>query len=46
LATNVKRILVTGTHADDIGLQCGGWTVGWNGDSGKVTPGKKKLTVA
>ena len=45
LATNVKRILVTGTHADDIGLQCGGWTVGWNGDSGKITPGKKKLTA-
>ncbi|KAG2628391.1 hypothetical protein PVAP13_3KG245500 [Panicum virgatum] len=43
LATNVKRILVTGTHADDIGLQCGGWTVGWNGDSGKVTPGTSIL---
>jgi len=27
-----------GTHADDIGYQCGGWTIAWHGDSGKITP--------
>ena len=43
LAKDAKRILVAGTHADDIGYQCGGWTIAWHGDSGKITPGKKKL---
>jgi beta-glucosidase len=28
------RVLVTGTHADDIGLQCGGWTISWQGSGG------------
>jgi beta-glucosidase len=26
------RILVTGPGADDIGMQCGGWTIDWQGD--------------
>lgn len=26
-----QRILVTGTHAHDIGLQSGGWTISWQG---------------
>ncbi len=26
-----QRILVTGSHADDIGLQSGGWTITWQG---------------
>jgi beta-glucosidase len=46
LAKDAKRILVAGTHADDIGYQCGGWTIAWHGDSGKITPGKKKLCFA
>jgi len=29
-----QRVLVTGTHADDIGLQCGGWTISWQGSGG------------
>ncbi len=33
------RILVAGTHADDIGLQNGGWTVTWQGGAGKTTIG-------
>lgn len=32
-------ILVGGQAADDIGLQCGGWTVGWQGSAGATTPG-------
>ncbi|KAL6841579.1 hypothetical protein ACP4OV_028722 [Aristida adscensionis] len=43
LAKNVKRILVAGTHADDIGYQCGGWTIAWHGDSGKITLGTSIL---
>jgi beta-glucosidase len=26
-----QRVLVTGSHADDIGLQSGGWTISWQG---------------
>ncbi|HVO01266.1 MAG TPA: glycoside hydrolase family 3 N-terminal domain-containing protein [Candidatus Cybelea sp.] len=29
-----SRVLVTGSHADDIGLQCGGWTISWQGSGG------------
>lgn len=37
------RILVAGDHADDIGYQCGGWTISWQGGSGNVTPGTSIL---
>ncbi|OEL38313.1 Beta-glucosidase BoGH3B [Dichanthelium oligosanthes] len=43
LAKNAKRILVAGTHADDIGYQCGGWTIAWHGESGKITLGTSIL---
>lgn len=39
LDRNAKRILVTGTHADDLGYQCGGWTKTWYGVSGRITIG-------
>ncbi|KAF5727345.1 Glycosyl hydrolase family protein isoform 1 [Tripterygium wilfordii] len=39
LDRNAKRILVAGTHADDLGYQCGGWTIFWQGHSGKITIG-------
>ncbi|KAI5079698.1 hypothetical protein GOP47_0005177 [Adiantum capillus-veneris] len=35
----VPKILVAGKHANDIGLQCGGWTITWQGSSGNVTVG-------
>ncbi len=35
----VKRILVTGPRADDLGSQCGGWTISWQGGTGKITEG-------
>jgi beta-glucosidase len=38
------RILVAGAKADDIGAQCGGWAVGWNGSRGPITPGTSILT--
>ena len=46
LSKNAKRILVSGTLADDIGYQCGGWTIAWHGDSGKITLGKMELCFA
>ena len=33
------EVLVGGAAADDIGLQCGGWTAGWQGASGPIVPG-------
>ncbi|TKY47133.1 Beta-glucosidase BoGH3B [Spatholobus suberectus] len=39
LNKNAKRILVAGTHADDLGYQCGGWTKTWYGLSGRITVG-------
>uniref|UniRef100_A0A803R6V3 Beta-glucosidase n=2 Tax=Cannabis sativa TaxID=3483 RepID=A0A803R6V3_CANSA len=39
LDRNAKRIFVTGSHADDLGYQCGGWTILWNGSSGRITIG-------
>ena len=34
-----KTIYVAGRAADDIGLQCGGWTITWQGTSGDIQPG-------
>ena len=34
-----RRILVAGKSGDDIGNQCGGWTIQWQGQSGAITPG-------
>jgi beta-glucosidase len=36
LAVSGKKIVVTGSHCDNAGLQCGGWTLTWGGVSGKV----------
>lgn len=33
------RINVAGKSADDIGNQCGGWTITWQGKSGATTSG-------
>jgi beta-glucosidase len=34
-----RRIHVAGRGADDLGIQCGGWTIDWQGKPGTVTPG-------
>ncbi|KAI3407202.1 Beta-glucosidase [Psidium guajava] len=39
LDKNAKKILVAGSHADDLGYQCGGWTRTWYGSSGEITIG-------
>jgi len=33
------RIHVCGLRADNMGVQCGGWSVGWRGRRGDITPG-------
>ncbi|KAJ3697164.1 hypothetical protein LUZ61_000869 [Rhynchospora tenuis] len=39
LPKKVSKILVAGTHADNLGYQCGGWTIEWQGKSGRITSG-------
>ena len=34
LSKDLKKIFVAGKSADDIGNQCGGWTISWQGKSG------------
>jgi len=34
-----KKLYVAGFAADDIGVQCGGWTISWQGASGSITRG-------
>jgi beta-glucosidase len=39
LAKDTPLIFVAGQGADDIGMQCGGWTIEWQGELGAITPG-------
>ena len=39
LGPAVRRVRVIGAAADDLGAQCGGWTISWQGSHGAVTPG-------
>src|ERR1035441_9385015 len=46
LKKTAARIHVSGKSADDIGNQCGGWTIDWQGKSGEVTPGGTTVLAA
>ncbi len=39
-----QTILVAGTLAADLGAQCGGWTISWQGANGNITEGTDILT--
>jgi beta-glucosidase len=39
LAQDTALIFVAGQGANDIGMQCGGWTIEWQGELGAITPG-------
>ena len=43
LPQNQERILVAGTGADNIGRQCGAWTVEWQGIDGNWLPGATSI---
>lgn len=43
LAPGLRRIHVAGRGADDIGMQCGGWTITWQGARGPTTSGTTLL---
>ncbi|KAF7836312.1 beta-glucosidase BoGH3B-like [Senna tora] len=34
LPKKAPKVLVAGTHADNLGFQCGGWTIKWQGFNG------------
>ena len=37
------RVLVAGRGADNIGMQCGGWSIDWQGSHGAITDGASVL---
>lgn len=39
LSKDLDSIIVAGSKADDIGSQCGGWTINWQGSTGNITEG-------
>ena len=44
LPKKTPKILVAGSHADNLGYQCGGWTIEWQGLSGNnLTIGKQTI---
>lgn len=46
LSKKLSRIHVAGKSADDIGNQCGGWTISWQGKSGANTTGGTTILKA
>ena len=38
-----SSIAVVGRKADDLGVQCGGWTISWQGNRGNITEGTTLL---
>ncbi|KAL8129986.1 hypothetical protein V2J09_019141 [Rumex salicifolius] len=46
LSKKAPKILVAGSHADNLGNQCGGWTIEWQGVNGNdLTSGTTILTA-
>jgi len=39
LSKNLKHIHISGSGADNLGRQCGGWTIAWQGAEGNVVSG-------
>jgi beta-glucosidase len=46
LSKKIKHLAVVGGAADDLGMQCGGWTIDWQGRRGNVTHGGTTLLAA
>ena len=43
LPDTLPQVLVAGKAADDLGMQCGGWTIAWQGSTGRITEGTTVL---
>jgi beta-glucosidase len=39
LSKTIRKVLVAGPRSNDIGSQCGGWTITWQGRTGPTTRG-------
>ncbi len=46
VSKKLSRIHVAGAGADDLGMQCGGWTIMWQGERGAVTTGGTTILAA
>jgi beta-glucosidase len=46
LSKKIRRLAVVGKAADDLGMQCGGWTIDWQGRTGQVTHGGTTILSA
>jgi beta-glucosidase len=46
ISKTLARIHVAGKNADDIGNQCGGWTITWQGRGGDITTGETTILRA
>lgn len=44
LPKKASKVLVAGTHADNLGYQCGGWTIKWQGFIGNEGTSGKQLS--
>jgi len=43
LSKDLSTIVIAGRGADNIGMQCGGWSISWQGGMGDITPGTSIL---
>jgi len=39
ISKNINKLIVSGRGADNLGMQCGGWTIDWQGGQGDITIG-------
>src|SRR6185437_2764870 len=46
LSKKIKTLAIAGAAADDLGIQCGGWTIDWQGGRGNITPGGTTILAA
>jgi len=46
LSKKIGTLVVVGAGANDLGRQCGGWTIDWQGDRGNVTHGGTTILAA
>jgi beta-glucosidase len=46
LSKTLRHLVVVGRAADDVGMQCGGWTISWQGQPGNVTHGGTTILTA
>ncbi len=46
LSSSLQNIAVVGNAADDLGIQCGGWTMDWQGGHGNIISGGTTLLNA